>query len=318
MCMTRVCVSRARRARAVMVSVALIAGVAVSACASHHVLPRESLPKPAETGRPADESLSSFMARVRAVSSAARPRRHLAAGTLEEWDPRLSAALAEAALDPSSDRHRRVALEYRRLGVLDMAHAYFTKAARLDPTNAAAFDGLARIWRDWGFARLGFADAYRAVRFAPTWPVAANTLGTLFEAAGQIDDARVWYERALVLEPGAPYALNNLCYTAIMTSDANAVGACRRALAAAPDSRIVANNLGLAYAVEGGLDQARAQFDTCGDVAASSYNMGIVYMAKRQFANAIDAFDKAVRANPQFALAAERARQAHAAAGQEE
>ena len=56
--------------------------------------------------------------------------------------------------------------EYRRLGVLDLAHAQFTAAVRADPADAASFDALARIWRDWRFPHLGIEDAYRAVQLA--------------------------------------------------------------------------------------------------------------------------------------------------------
>src|SRR6185503_18945938 len=76
------------------------------------------------------------------------PRPSVTAMTLEASDPALSAALVKLALSPTAESHRQVALEYRRLGVLDQAHAYFTKAVTLDPNDAAALDALARIWRD--------------------------------------------------------------------------------------------------------------------------------------------------------------------------
>ena len=127
--------------------------------------------------------------------------------------------------------------------------------------------------------------------------------------------ARQWYERALVLEPGAPYAFNNLCYAAVMMGDAQAVSVCRRALDALPGSQGARNNLGLAYAADDDMDNARAQLQIAGDPAATNYNLGIVYTARRQFRKATEAFAAALRANPQFTLAAERARQARAALG---
>ena len=281
-----------------------IAALSWSACASHR----------GASARMSQPSLAQHIARVRAVSAAATSRSSASTPTLESWDPQLSAVLTELAVAPTADGHRRVAVEYRRLGVLDMAHAHLTAAVRLAPHDAAAFDELARIWRDWGFPQLGFSDAYRAVYLAPSSAAAANTLGTLFEAAGQTREARLWYERALALDPGASYALNNLCYTAVMLRQRDAVTACRRGLAVAPDSRRARNNLGLAYAARGELDKAREQFESSSNVSAGPYNMGIVYMARRQFEKATDAFETAVRINPGFSLAAARVRQARAAA----
>jgi tetratricopeptide (TPR) repeat protein len=240
--------------------------------------------------------------------SSARPG--VAAVTLESSDPALSAALIKLALSPTAEAHRQVALEYRRLGVLDQAHAYFTKAVKLDPNDAAALDELARIWRDWGFPERGMADAQHAVQLAPASASAANTVGTLLEAAGHATEARDWYVRAVWLDPNASYALNNLCYSAIMLTHADATAQCRRALAAAPDSRVAWNNLGLAYAAAGDLVHAKELFDVQADRAYAHYNLGIVYMGTRQYAKALAAFTAAMQLDPQFGRAAERAKQA--------
>jgi tetratricopeptide (TPR) repeat protein len=229
---------------------------------------------------------------------------------LESWDPGLSAALARLALSPTSEAHRLVALEYRRLGVLDQAHAYFTKAVELDPADAASLDARARIWRDWGFPELGMRDAQRAVQLAPTSAAAANTVGTLLEAEGRVADAREWYERALAQDPNASYALNNLCYSAIMLAQSDAIAQCRRALAVAPGARVARNNLGLAFAAAGNLVKAKELFDNHIDLAYAQYNMGIVYMGTRRYDKAFAAFVAAMQLNPHFPLAVERARQA--------
>ncbi len=238
------------------------------------------------------------------------PRPGVTAATLESSDPALSAALVRLALLPTAEAHRQVAVEYRRLGVLDQAHAYFTKAVTLDPNDATALDALARIWRDWGFPERGMAEAQRAVQLAPASAPVANTVGTLFEALGHATEARDWYVRALWLDPSASYALNNLCYSAIMLTHADAVAQCRRALAAAPDSRVAWNNLGLAYAAAGDLVRAKELFDVQADRAYAQYNIGIVYMGTGQYAKALAAFSAAMQLDPQFGRAVERARQA--------
>ena len=287
-------------------AVCLVAVVLSSACASAGT-PQARQPVAVPLSPYAAKAASMNPARG-APSSATRQK--VAAVSLESWDPALSTALAGLAVSPTAEAYRRVAVEYRRLGVLDQAHAYFMNAVKLDPNDAAAFDALARIWRDWGFPELGMADAQQAVRLAPASSEAANTLGTLLEAAGHVSEAREWYERALTLDSHAPYALTNLCYSAIMLAQPDAISQCRRALAAAPGSRVARNNLGLAFAAAGDLAKARELFDVHSDVAYAQYNMGIVYLGTRQYDKALAAFIAAVRLNPQFERAAERAKQA--------
>jgi tetratricopeptide (TPR) repeat protein len=245
------------------------------------------------------------------VSAEAKPTSNTFAQTVETWDPRLSSALLVLATGPTAERHRRVAAEYRRLGILDMAYSHFTQAARLDPRDAAAYEGLARIWRDWGFPHLGMAEARMAVRLRPASSSAANTYGTLLAAVGQLEDARTWYEKALVLDPGASYALNNLCYTSLMQRRPEAVDVCERAADADPTSQVVHNNLALAYAASGDLARARTMFEQAGP-AATYYNMGIVYLGKGQYRKAAEAFQRASRQNPHYTLAAARTRQSQA------
>src|SRR5204862_4118718 len=114
--------------------------------------------------------------------------------------------------------------------------------------DAVAYDARARISRDWGFPNMAIDDAKRAVTYAPSSAAAANTLGTVFQALGNLGEAKRWYVRALALDPIAAYAQNNLCYTAVMMRDFSATATCRRAVAAAPDSKTARNNLALAYA----------------------------------------------------------------------
>jgi tetratricopeptide (TPR) repeat protein len=245
-----------------------------------------------------------------------RPASSLLAQTIESTDSKLAGALLEAAVLPSAAAYRRVAREYRRVGVLDQANDYFTRAVKLDPTDAGSYEALARIWRDWGTPALGLADAYRAVHYAPDSPSAANTLGTMLQALGYAAEAKEWYGRALALDPQAWYALNNLCYAAIMTREL-AIDMCRAAVKAAPDAAAPRNNLALAHAAAGDLDGAQKWFRRSGDTAESHYNYGVTLMGRREYAPAAEAFQKALQINPLHAQAAMRVRQARQRAAAE-
>ena len=264
---------------------------------------------------PASASLETYIGKIRTLSAAAKP--HTGNGslapTIETTDGRLAAALRDLDVEPTAEHHRRVAAEYSRLHVLDHAYAHLARAVALEPRGAANYDGLARIWRDWGFANLGLADAYRAVDLAPRSPVAANTLGTLLAATGQTSAARDWYARALALDARATYALTNLCYVEFLAGRASARPTCERAAAPGlPDAR---HNLALVHAADGDFDGARELLARgAGAAGEADYNMGVVFMAAGQYRKAAAAFASARRTQPTFRLAAERERQAVAAA----
>src|SRR5688500_17916426 len=193
----------------------------------------------------------------RQESRPSAPARTMAV-TIEATDSALSAALLKLRVFPSSAvAHSDVAREYRRLGVMDMAHEHFTRAVALDRTDAVSYEALARIWRDWGTPQLALADAYRAVHFAPDSASAANSLGTVLHRLHRVDIAMDWYARAISLDPQAWYALNNLCYAQVMTGGVVARETCRRAVAAAPDANVAKNNLALAHTAAGDLTAAK-------------------------------------------------------------
>jgi tetratricopeptide (TPR) repeat protein len=294
---------------AVVATTVLLGAIVMSGCATHREATVGSALEPqAQATAPGSPS---------APASRQRTTRAFAQ-MLEATDRSLMTALAELARDPSAQSHRRVAQEYVRLHVLDLAHEHFTEAVLLNPTDATSYDALARIWRDWGVPQLGLGDAYRAVHYAPDSAEAANTLGTLLQSVRQMDAARHWYMRALMLEPRAWYAVNNLCYLDVLTRQHTAVTMCQQAVAASGEQATARNNLALAYAASGDLVGAKQWFRRANDPATANYNYGIVLMALRKYAPAAMAFEAALNADPEFTLAAARARQAWKAVLDEE
>jgi tetratricopeptide (TPR) repeat protein len=155
--------------------------------------------------------------------------------TLETTDRPLSAALLRLAISPTAASHRAVADRYVVLGVPDMAYEHYLRASQLDRTDALAYEGLARVWRDWGFPQLGLADASRAVFYAPQSASAHNTYGMMLAVLGHGDEARHEYTRAVQLDANAAYAWNNLCALSFHDGDrALAREQCGRALSIDP------------------------------------------------------------------------------------
>ena len=115
----------------------------------------------AADARPGD-SLEVYIGKVRRLSVAAAPKRDQVL-TIETQNAELRIALAGVRAGPTPGTHRRVADAYRAAGILDLAYDHYVSARDLDSRDAAAYDGLARIWRDWGLPHLGLGDARRAL-----------------------------------------------------------------------------------------------------------------------------------------------------------
>jgi tetratricopeptide (TPR) repeat protein len=139
--------------------------------------------------------------------------------SVEATDARLRVALDSLHRHETAATHIQVAEEYRRLHVEDAAFDHFSEALALDHKNVAAFEGRARVWRDWGFIAPALSDAYRARYYGPDRPEVYNTLGTILERAGQCDAARSAYSAATARDEKAHWAHANL--TRLDVLDAN-------------------------------------------------------------------------------------------------
>jgi Flp pilus assembly protein TadD len=142
----------------------------------------------------------------------------------------LSEALAAARASPTSSTVHRAAAALLAHGVRDQAFDQYTDALRIDKRDAAAHDGLARIWRDWGWPVQAMTAAHLATYYSPHSSEAWNTLGTILEGRRERDDARAAYEKSLALDTGAWWAQANLCSLDAAYAPADAELHCRRAL----------------------------------------------------------------------------------------
>jgi Flp pilus assembly protein TadD len=305
---------------------AISLAVSLAACATHRrdsfaqKFVTEGQPK-VDLGGPVPMKgaiVEDYVRKLRHLAANARPRSSSLLPTIESRDPELSRALLAETLSPTAANHVAAGEAYFRLKIRDAAHKHFLRALQVDPTNGAAFDGLARVWRDWDLPELALGDAYRATHFAPSSAKAWNTLGTVLQLLARPKDARRAYQRALEVEPSAAFALNNLCYLSILdTRITDALKECQRALQIEPSLAAARNNLALAYAADGQTSLAEQLLLTASDSATGHYNVGIVRLARKQFNGAAEAFDRARAIKPHWRAANDRAKQARAHAAQQ-
>jgi tetratricopeptide (TPR) repeat protein len=252
------------------------------------------------TARARKEALLSSIEKFRQlVATTPRPIQATPTSTIEGQDPELSSARLLLAVLPSADNHRRVAAAYMQLGVLDAAYDHFKAALRLNSRDAAAFDGLARVWRDWGLPNVALGDAHRAIYYAPASATVYNTLGTILQKLGQTAAAEAAFEAALQRDPNASYALNNLCYVKFLQGQSEqAIAACNRAVVLEPDLAAAHNNLGLAYWAGGDRVSAAQAFGSTSGAGVARYNTGIALLGSRLFEQAAEAFADADAVTP--------------------
>jgi tetratricopeptide (TPR) repeat protein len=237
--------------------------------------------------------------------------------TIEERDQALATALSELSATSPPASYVKAGQEYRRLGIFDSAYKNFQQALSLNPRDGAAYDQLARLWRDAGLPAIALGDAHRAVSFAPDSAAARNTLGTVLYTLGDLNGAEREFRRVLDLNPDATWAVSNLCYVAYLRGEVvRALELCEEALRATPDLTAARNNLALVHASAGRLDDAKREFIAAGGVAHGLYNTGIVHLARSDYAAAVEAFAAAVREDPKMIDAVRRAADARARAAE--
>lgn len=268
--------------------------------------------------KPSAGDLHDYMRKVRTLQSKATTTSSLVP-TLESHNTVLAAALLRVTVDDSADNHRAVAAAYRAAGVNDFAYRHLQRAIRLEPCDSAAYEGLAQIWRDWGMPDLALSQAHRALYCRPDSASAYNTLGTVLEELGQRKSAREAFDHALRLDARSAFALNNLCYVALQDGDGpSAQSACEQALALEPTLGAARNNLAMAFALQGQLDRAEAQFIDRAEAGTGQYNVGILRMSTGRYQEAEAAFKLATAERPSLGDAARRAAQARALAARRE
>ena len=293
----------------------------VSGCAAHGPSWATRFVKPGEPSATFDDpatapevakpaNLSDYARRLRTLQANARTTISLGT-TIESRDPVLASALLKLKMLPTAANHRDVARAYTNAGITDFAFRHYQQALRILPCDSRAFEGLARLWRQWGTPELGLSEAHRAVHCSPASASAYNTLGTVLVALGQLQPAKAAFEFAARLDHGAAFAQNNLCYVALQEGDGPAAQqACEHALDLEPTMVAAHANLALAYALQGNVSVAEDRLMADADAATGLYNVGVLRMAMSEYRGAATAFELAAETRPSLGDAARRAVQA--------
>jgi Flp pilus assembly protein TadD len=148
-----------------------------------------------------------------------------------------------------------------RLGRPTVAAEAFARLATLRPDDALPLVQQGRALLQLKDFQGAVAVGVEAVRRDAGNPEAHQVEGLGHLGRRELAAARASFERAVALQPGHGWALNNLGYTCLLASeDARALEVLEIAAAALPQAATVQNNLGVALERAGRAEEARAAY----------------------------------------------------------
>jgi Flp pilus assembly protein TadD len=243
----------------------------------------------------------------------------------------------QSPVNLTSEQHEQVGDGYVRRNKPEMALVHFNKAIELDGGNLDVRVKRGDLLADQGLDEQALAEFNKVLDKSPDHAIANEAAGCVYFRAGLYDEAKTHLNRAVALNPmlwkahnflgiihdrdreydkaaeefaaalelhqgnGADEIYNNLGVVHIARKQyAEAVGTFRRALRAGGVSARTYNNLGLALARMGRLDEALESFKYAGGEAKANNNLGYVLLTENRPALAVPYFEKAIELSPSY------------------
>ncbi|MDR1898454.1 MAG: tetratricopeptide repeat protein [Treponema sp.] len=190
----------------------------------------------------------------------------------------------------------------------DRAVADFSRAIRLDPNDAKAYNSRGVAYDSKGEYDRAIADYNQAIRLDPNNASAYNNRGNAYYAKGEYDRAIDDYGRAIRLDPDYANAYNNRGNVYYFKGEYDrAIDDYDRAIRLDPNDANAYNNRGAAYYAKGEYDRAVADYGQAirldPNGAAAYMNRGNAYYDKKDYDRAIADYNQAIRLHPNGAAA---------------
>jgi protein O-GlcNAc transferase len=182
------------------------------------------------------------------------------------------------------------------------------KATSLNDKSPIAFNNLAKGLKDLGQLDEAIVYFERAIALAPNFADAEFSYGTALHLMNRFEDALVHFEKAIALNPKFIAALNNRGLAlAKLKRLTEAVASYEKALAIQPNFGDAHSNRGNALTALMRFDDALMSFDRAiaarPDSAEAHCNRGNVLLELARFDDAAASFDRAIAGRPDFAEA---------------
>jgi tetratricopeptide (TPR) repeat protein len=231
---------------------------------------------------------------------------------LEQKHPVVASLLEKIQHDPNNPQnHYELASVYHRLQIFDKALLEYEKAIEAASENPEYYEGVGRLWRDWGTPTSGINYLQKALDLRSSYPEAWNTLGTIYDQLRNFSQAQRCYLNALVLNSELDFVYSNLSFSYLQTGEVQeAIYYGERAVQLNPNLIQARNNLGAAYGMADDFVRAIEQFKLIGDEAEAHNNLGVLLLKKQRNVEAMEEFKLAVRQKPFYRVAAQNYRTA--------
>jgi tetratricopeptide (TPR) repeat protein len=168
-------------------------------------------------------------------------------------------------------------------GDYDRAFADFDQAVRVAPNNAGVYNDRGKAYYDRGDRERAIADFDRAIDIDPQFRDAHINRGNALRDGGERDRADADFKMARRLDPYEPDDAGDAA-TCEHKRGPVRVAACDRIVTGNPNDAVAFNNRGNAYADNGDVDRAIADYDQAirldPELAAAWYSRGVAWSAK--------------------------------------
>jgi tetratricopeptide (TPR) repeat protein len=226
---------------------------------------------------------------------------------------------AAAARDPGTSERVRVfgvlaALAFYALPTLVWSDIWrdnrrlYEHMVRTSPLSAEIYENLAATYYNEGLYREAQTTLERAIQLRPDAGSAYSLLGKVYDALGRSEDALALLRRGHAMSPGNRRAAARLGEALLKRGRLDeAVGILAQIVRADAQSGPAHNLVGVAYWKQGRIGEAVDALERAKslmpDDAAPRYNLSLVYVGQRRYADARRELDDLVRLAPHHSLA---------------
>jgi len=219
-------------------------------------------------------------------------------------------------LEPGQVRVRyKIGRLFLEKGLLDDAEKEFQGVIEKNPDYALAYEGLGRVQLSRNKLNAAEKQCQKAVQLDANLWQAHNCLGIIYDRQKEFDKASFHYQKAIVLQPNLGILYNNLGMSLFLKGDYQAsLEALIEGAKLDSNNKKILNNLGLLLCKLGRSQEGFETFKKAGNEASAYYNLGSFYLMERKYKEAIQSYQKAIDAKPEFYVEAyEKMNQAKAA-----
>ena len=205
-------------------------------------------------------------------------------------------------LEPGKNRVRyKIGRLFLEKGILEEAEKEFRGILEKNADYALGHEGLGRVY----FAQNKLSEAEKefsmAIQRDPNLWQAHNFLGIIYDRQKEFKKALLNYQKAISLQPNVGILYNNLGMSLFLKGEYEAsLQAFIEGAKLDPNNKKISNNLGLVLCKLGRLQDAFETFKRAGNEASAYYNIGCFYMIEKKYKEAIQSYQKAIDAKPEF------------------